>query len=573
MTSSNPYAEFIQALLQNTLVTDEIINGQELHNYNQNTFSSKQVIALVIKPIPLSVDANIRYIKILSIIECAKEHKVSLYPISKGKNWGYGSMAPMGDSNVILDLSNFSLIQNFDEVTHQVMVEPGVSQQQLYEFLKENGDKYIMDATGAPVESSIMGNTLECGFGHSTIAERSKNVLNCTFAVPWGENKRTQLLSSGLIGTRDHQHQFNRIMNLGPDASGLALQSNYFVTLTMTIALKLKPEAFCAYFIDLTDKQFPEYIELARELRSLGVVHSASHIGNKHKAIQMALKKYPYKEANNITPLPQFIVDRVSKEYGLADWTVSGAFYGTEERVSADKAVLKKRVAALGAKPMFIDDAKLQSIIGLSSFLKKNTIGKALVRLLSKVSNSLEVQFNKLNMLEDLGALYHLKKGKPTNHFIKTTFWRTRDVVTKEAENLDPNDGKTGFIWIAPCTPISADRVSLLVSIVNRATNSFKFEPAMSITLLNERAAECVISISFDRTNTEEEMRAMKCHQKILEESAKSGYYVYRLSSESSKTNLSSYLEQQHERLDLKQVFDPCNIIASGKYRNIYVSE
>jgi 4-cresol dehydrogenase (hydroxylating) len=285
------------------------------------------------------------------------------------------------------------------------------------------------------------------------------------------------------------------------------------------------------------------------------------------------LKKYPYEDAKGITPLPKMIRDKVSDEYGLADWTASGAFYGTKERVEADKTVLRKRVAALGTKPMFIDDAKLRSIVSLSTFLTTQKIGKQVARMLGAISNRAKVQLKKLNMIEDLVALYHLKKGKPTNHFVKTTFWRTREATNNDADSADPNDGSTGFIWIAPCTPISADRVNALVSIVNRVTDTFGFEPALSITLLNERAAECVISISFDRTNHEEETRAMRCHQQILEESAKCGCYVYRLSSESNNTDLSAYLEQNYERLDLKELFDPYNIVAAGKYRNIYVSK
>jgi 4-cresol dehydrogenase (hydroxylating) len=175
-------------------------------------------------------------------------------------------------------------------------------------------------------------------------------------------------------------------------------------------------------------------------------------------------------------------------------------------------------------------------------------------------------------MLDDLKALYQLKKGVPTDHFVKTTYWRTK-LDDGDSDFSNPNDGKTGFIWIAPCTPICPTRISELENTICYITQRYGFEPALSITLLNERAAECVISLSFNRLDMREEASAMKCHEEILVECAKIGAYVYRLSTESASINIGGFLEQEHARLDLKNVFDPLNIIAPGKYRSIFVSE
>jgi 4-cresol dehydrogenase (hydroxylating) len=561
-------APFISDLVSRNFDQVEVIQGEALEPYNKCTFPTKNKVLLVIKPKPTSLDKQDRYRKIIDVVEMAKKHLVHIYPISCGKNWGYGSTSPMGTAIVILDLSLFNLIQEFDDVSHQVCVEPGVTQQQLYDFLKQNGDLYLMDSTGAPTTSSIVGNTLECGFGHSSIAERSKNVLNLTLLIPGSESNEPELMSSSLIGTYDQTNSFKRIMNLGPDFTQLAMQSNYFVTLNMTISLKMKPDAFCAYFIDLNTEQFPHYIALARRLRNLGVIHSASHIGNKHKAIQMAVKHYPYDELNNTTPLSEDYIKNICDYYGLADWTVSGAFYGTKERVKADMNALKSEVATLGAKVMFIDDRRLEKINKLASFLNQNKLGKSLVSLISKVSPTLSVPFRKLGMLEDLKALYHLKKGVPTDHFVKTTFWRTK-LDGSNSDLSNPNDDRTGFIWIAPCVQICPTRISKLEKTIATITRRYGFEPALSITLLNERAAECVVSLSFNRLNENEEKNAMKCHEEILLECAKIGAYVYRLSTESAEVNIARFLQQDHKKMDLKNVFDPMDIIAPGKYRGI----
>ena len=560
---------FSERLIQLGFSDAEIIDEPNIAEYNKSTYPKMQINRLAIKPRPSPGDAAQRYSKICLLLELAKEYSIAVYPISCGKNWGYGGMDAMGTCSVVLDLSEFKLIDQYDTVSHQIRVEPGVTQKQLYDFLQQNGNLYLMDATGAPTTSSIIGNTLECGFGHTTTAERSKNVLNLSVAVPWGGDKKAQVYSTGLIGTYDQNNEFKRVINLGPEFAQLALQSNYFVTLNMTISLKLKPDAFCAYFIDLTECQFDQYIELSRKLRNIGVIHSASHIGNKHKAIQMALKHYPYEEVNNETPLPENYVDKICKHYGISDWTASGAFYGTTERVEADKTALKKAVRTINASIVFIDDTNLKFINKAERFFTQAFVGRGILSLVTKLPLRLSSSIRKLKQVDDLNALFYLKKGVPTNHFVTSTFWRTR-LPVNDLMMDNPNNGITGFIWIAPSVPLCKVKVRNVVELITSIAEKFGFEPALSLTLLNERAAECVVSISYDRLNQHEESQAMACHDEILIETAKLGSYVYRLSSRSARSELGPLLHQAHERLDLKSHFDPNNIVAPSKYRNIW---
>ena len=67
-------------------------------------------------------------------VRTANRFGVPVYPVSSGKNWGYGSRVPAGDG-VLLDLGRLNGIVDFDEELAYVTIEPGVTQRQLHEFL------------------------------------------------------------------------------------------------------------------------------------------------------------------------------------------------------------------------------------------------------------------------------------------------------------------------------------------------------------------------------------------------------------------------------------------------------
>src|SRR4051794_29409523 len=99
--------------------------------------------------------------QVRAAVRLANELGVPLYPISTGKNWGYGSRVPTADQAFLLDLSRMNRIVDYDERLAYVTVEPGVTQRQLYEFLRAQRSQLWLDATGSSPDASLIGNTLE----------------------------------------------------------------------------------------------------------------------------------------------------------------------------------------------------------------------------------------------------------------------------------------------------------------------------------------------------------------------------------------------------------------------------
>jgi len=74
------------------------------------TFATTAAVGAIIRP--GSRD------EVQQCVRIANRYGVPLYPISTGKNWGYGSRAPVRDG-VILDLGRLNRIVDFDEAMAQ----------------------------------------------------------------------------------------------------------------------------------------------------------------------------------------------------------------------------------------------------------------------------------------------------------------------------------------------------------------------------------------------------------------------------------------------------------------------
>src|SRR5688500_8486852 len=103
-----------RALGASAVVTD---SGQ-LERYQTATFATTQRIWAVLRPT--------RVEQVQRVLRIAARYRVALYPISQGKNWGYGSRVPVTDGCAVLELSRLNRITEFDEALGYVRVEPGV---------------------------------------------------------------------------------------------------------------------------------------------------------------------------------------------------------------------------------------------------------------------------------------------------------------------------------------------------------------------------------------------------------------------------------------------------------------
>src|ERR1035437_3189287 len=90
----------------------------ELRAAVTGTFATSNRIPAIVRP------ANREEVQ--ECLRIANRHGIPVYPISSGKNWGYGSRVPTADGCMLLDLSRMNQILDFSEELAYVTVEPGV---------------------------------------------------------------------------------------------------------------------------------------------------------------------------------------------------------------------------------------------------------------------------------------------------------------------------------------------------------------------------------------------------------------------------------------------------------------
>ncbi len=190
-------------------------DGAELEQANTATFATKALAPAILKP------ANRE--QVATCLRIASYHQVPVYPVSTGRNWGYGSRVAPHSGCVLLSLAALQSIQAFDALTGRVRVEPGVTFQQLHAFLRECGAAFQPPHTGSGQHTSIVGNILERGVGKGLYEDMAAHVHACEAILPNGTTLHTNADAAG------------------PALFGLLPQNNLAVVVEVTLQLQAAP--------------------------------------------------------------------------------------------------------------------------------------------------------------------------------------------------------------------------------------------------------------------------------------------------------------------------------------------
>ena len=122
------------------LGTENVIRSSEaLRRYGRTTLPDAPAPSAVLLP------QNTEHVAAAARV--ASTHKVPLYPISRGKNWGWGDACPTTKGQAILDLSALNRIVEVHEELGYAVVQPGVTQGQLSDYLTRTGSSWWFDPT------------------------------------------------------------------------------------------------------------------------------------------------------------------------------------------------------------------------------------------------------------------------------------------------------------------------------------------------------------------------------------------------------------------------------------------
>lgn len=465
--------------------------------------------------------------EVQGIVKIANESHIPLYPISRGKNIGYGDKIPVLDGQLIVDLQRMNNIRSFDKILGHVVLEPGVTQKQLFDFLKAHKAQFWMDATGAGLESSIIGNSLEGGFGHTPKGNRRNTVSDYEVVLGSGNILRT--------GT---------FPGLGPDLGGLFVQSNFGIVTSAKMELLPIPERFESFIISVHENAGLEsLIDSLRSLRQKGTITSLVHVGNATRYL-ITVESCPEEYANTLITCEMARKIMSSPMLKVGYWSGVGGLYGSSGEVKARKNEIRKAFRGIG-KVKFFNDSRINLIERFtnSSILKK-------YRLIANIKKS----------VESYKHVYGLMKGIPSDEPLKNIRWR-----------VDPAEPRVlgdqiGLIWFSPTVQAAGTAVRKVVTITERLYKKHKFEMPVTITFIKPDRVIGILSISFNKFNPEEKNRAYQLYDELKRECSEAGIEQYRHGLLGMQNIKYDHEGKYKTFQQLKKVFDPNNIIAPGRY-------
>jgi FAD/FMN-containing dehydrogenase len=180
--------------------------------------------------------------QVQAVMRIANRYRVPMYPISTGRNLGYGGAAPVLDGSVVLDLKRMNRILEVSERNAFALVEPGVSYFDLYRYIRQNKLKLWVDVPD-PGWGSPLGNALERGAGYTLSPFRDHWAAHCGLEVVLANGDLVRTGMGALPGSKTWQ-QFQ--YGYGPSVDGLFSQGNFGVVTKMGFWLLAEPEAYRA---------------------------------------------------------------------------------------------------------------------------------------------------------------------------------------------------------------------------------------------------------------------------------------------------------------------------------------
>jgi 4-cresol dehydrogenase (hydroxylating) flavoprotein subunit len=491
--------------------------------------------------------------EVAAVVKLASEFSVPIWPVSKGRNWGYGSMTPAVENTVLLSLERMNRVLEVDEDLAYAVIEPGVTYSQLKRHLVESGSRLWCDCTDGPPEGSVLGNALERGMGVTHYADHFATLCGLEVVLADGSIIRTGGGAFGRCPTWN-THKWG----VGPYIEGIFTQSNFGIVVKAGMWLFPAPESYCAFIFDVKrDEDFAQVVDHMRELILAGLLTVGAHMINDICSLSV-LSQYPPGLAERTSRLPDDILRQHRLRYGVSGWSFGGGIHGTKEWVKIVQKRLRKRLRGLG-RLTFITDFSVQAATQLERVVEAIPAGTRLRR-------GFEWGFRQLagKPVELVAVARHVHtvmRGQPTEYFVRHAYFKSSMPKPTEAH---PDRDNIGSIWFAPVVPMRGADVARMMDAIGALYREHGFDFYVALLAQNSRTLIALLCIFYSKENAEETARATGLYKALRDWVFTNGLQPYRTAVNSP----TGYPPRYARMLDqIKAAMDPEGILAPGKSR------
>ena len=287
------------------------------------------------RPLAAVLPANLKQIQ--KTLAIARRYKLALWPISTGRNLGYGGAAPLNGGAVMLDLQRMKRVLEVNEQHAYAVVEAGASYLALHSHLKKIGSQLWLDPT-ASGWGGPLANFLERGVGYT----------------PYGQHSDTQcgmqmLLADGTVVETASGHAKTRCLyRYGQRAwvDGLFNQANFGIVTRIGVHLMPAPAGYRPYLITLrSDEALHACIEALRPLCLAGVLQARTTLMSQPRAAAYGTTRAAWQSAAG--PLRDEALAKLMAALELGQWNLYGALYGAEPVLNSRWRVIENAVRAI----------------------------------------------------------------------------------------------------------------------------------------------------------------------------------------------------------------------------------
>ncbi|MGX7895934.1 FAD-binding oxidoreductase [Tsuneonella sp. HG222] len=280
--------------------------------------------------------------EVQAIVRIANEEKAPLWPISRGKNLGYGGTAPVMAGSIVLDLSRMKKIE-VDQVNGTVLLEPGVGFFDLYDYLQSNKIPLWLSVPGNSW-GSVAGNALDRGVGYTTYGDHASRICGLEVVLADGSLVRT---GTGGISNSATWQLYKP--GYGPSWDTMFTQSNFGVVTKLGLWLMPEPEGMAGFDIEAEGEgDLVWLVDTLAKLRRDNVIQQTPSIGNWLRAAAPLTTRADWGEPGK--PLGASAIDAIRKRFNIGWWSVSTRYYGPVEIVDATQKVVERAFAGTGAR-------------------------------------------------------------------------------------------------------------------------------------------------------------------------------------------------------------------------------
>ena len=453
---------------------------------------------------------------------------------SQGKNWGY---TVYSENDVIIDLSSLNNILDYNETLGYVVIEPGVTFEQLHNFLIENKSSFTITATGGPSNGSVIATTMERGIGKGINADLFQNCCALEVVLPNGK-----IIHSGFASLKDAKATHIHKHGIGPSFDSLFSQSRYGVITKMTLWLYRRPEFYSFFAFTLKEKKdIQSGIDLIRDMKQRGIITENFMIANSYKFIAHQ-RQYPWHKTDK-TPLSHELRDMLARQVGL-----KGYWAGQNIITAPNKKILhayENTISDMLSDIVFQYELVTKKDLDyMSDVVANKGEGK-------KIINDYHIALSLLNESVFLGY--------PQKKIEKLMYWRKKDPPSK---NANPIKDKCGLYWVNSVVPMIGLDALNVTNIVEEEFIKGGFEPIIGLNMLSDKTVYLIASIVYDKEIEEEDQKAFRCYKETYRVLAANGYYAYRGANLIKELNISQVDDSVEILKNIGNVFDPEHLLS-----------